>query len=96
MGIYNYNQPLYTPGTDPYFLKLFYVLDTQQYEFHDFKTFSGFSVNLVLVEKIATRTFQLSECTLHKHLGHIFWRVGILAVDERSAPPAAETSQHSP
>ena len=55
MGINVCNIPLYTPGTDPYFLKLFYKLYTQQYGFlqlsEDFMAFRGFSINLVLVEK---------------------------------------------
>ncbi len=30
--------------------------------------------------------------TLLQHLGHILWRAGITTVDERSAPPAVDTS----
>ena len=36
MGMMFKNQPFYTPGTDPHFLKLFYVLDTQPYGYNDF------------------------------------------------------------
>ncbi len=32
--------------------------------------------------------------TLLQHLGHILWRAGILTVDEKSEPPAVDTSQH--
>ena len=52
----------HTPGTDPYFLKLFYELDTQPYTV--FTTFWGPHgiLWLGLVEKkIATRTFGLSD-----------------------------------
>ncbi len=58
-------------------------------------TFYGYSINLGLVEKkIATRTFGLSDMHTTRTLRAHFWRAGILTVDERSAPPAAETSQH--
>ncbi len=83
------------PGTDPYFLKLFDELDTQPYTV--FTTFGGPHgiLWLGLVEKkLPPEHLDFLTCTLHKHLGYIFWRADIFTVDERSAPLAAETSQH--
>ena len=59
------NQPLYTPGTDPYFLKLFYLLDTQQYSFYNFLRTSWHSLALVL-------TLSWQKINSHKNIW-TFW-----------------------
>ncbi len=59
MSINVYNQPLYTPGTDPYCLKLFYELILINTTFTTSEDFMAFSVSVE--NKIATRTFRLSD-----------------------------------
>ncbi len=45
---------------------------------------SGFSINLVLVEKIATGTFRFSDMHATGTLWHIYWRSGILKLMEEA------------